>query len=229
MRRLRLIGVPAVLLVAAMVGAVSTSAEASSAVKPPGPPTAVQATFVPGVGGVTVSWGAPISDGGASILYYVATTYNGKHYCISHGPGPDTCHIDGLRESRGGPSIRVKAVNSKGRGSVVAVLPTATTATGSGGSSASGNGGGSPSSISSGAAQPGSGPGSSTVASDTGAAGNAGTTSDVPAELPFTGINLATLVTLGVSLVVAGLLILGWFGRRRGGADVTLSRLLGPG
>ena len=231
MRRLGLIGLVAVPLLVVALGSLSTSAEASSAVQTPGPPTDVQATSTAGVRGVTVSWGAPVSDGGAPILYYGASTYNGQYRCMSFAPSPDTCHIDGLRVYRGGPSIRVKAFNAKGRGSVVVVLPAVTGGnTGNGGTATSG-GSGASTSTSSGTSQAGGDQTPSSSVSDVAggpSSGSAASTSGIQAELPFTGVNVATLFVVGLSLVLGGLLVLRLPGRRKSLEDnVTLTSLVG--
>jgi hypothetical protein len=203
-RRFGLVGVVAIPLVA-MLSSVSPSAGASAAVTRPGPPTAAQATYIAGVLGVSVSWSAPVSNGGSPILYYVASNYSGKYRCFSLNPGPDACHIDGLRIGKVVRHIHVRAITARGPGHVV-ILPVVTQDT-NGGTSPSPPSGTSP------ASQPPSTSTSGIVAatSDVVAASTAtsGTEStDVPAGLPFTGANLEALFILGVSLVLGGLLIL---------------------
>src|SRR5580692_8245262 len=117
-------GVAALPLLAAMLS--SPSAGASAPMTRPGPPTAVQATYVAGVRGVSVSWSAPVSDGGSPILYYVASNYGGKYFCISLNPGPGACHIDGLRIGKVVPQIRIRAINAIGPGHVAVILPVVT-------------------------------------------------------------------------------------------------------
>jgi hypothetical protein len=125
MRRPGLMGVVAVPLLVVALNSVPPSAGASAKVTRPGPPTVVQATSVDGVPGISVSWGAPVSDGGSPILYYVASSYNGKYYCTSPNPGPDTCRINGFRDGDVPHSIRVRAVNAAGSGQTTSVSPNA--------------------------------------------------------------------------------------------------------
>jgi hypothetical protein len=90
----------------------------------PDAPTAVVAK--PGFEFISVSWTAPASDGGSSILYYVVSaTHNGTKTCTTPGPtatGPTACTVIDLI---GGHEyiVRVRAVNAVGQS------PTATTAT----------------------------------------------------------------------------------------------------
>lgn len=226
MRRIRLLEVVAVPLFAAVLGSVSTSAEASAAVTTPGPPTAVHATSIAGVLGTTVSWGAPVSDGGSPILYYVASTYNGNYSCISLNPGPGTCHIDGLKVGIVRPSIRVRAVSTSGRGAVAVTLPVVTHETLDNGNAST--------STPSGTALAGASQSASTPArTPTSASGVAGASSTsaafiagIPAELPFTGADVEAQFILGVSLVLGGLLILSPLGRRRRAHGNSADRLL---
>jgi len=211
-RHLGLLGVVAVALLGAMFGSVSPSAGASAAVMRPGSPTAAQATYVPGVRGVSVSWSAPVSDGGSPILYYVAFNYSGKYSCTSPNPGPDACHIDGLRIGTVVRYIRVRAVNARGPGHVAAILPVVIHDS-NGGTSASPLPGKSPAT----ASQP-----SSTFTSTSSIAAASTATSGTPsthgpAALPFTGANVEALFILGVSLVLGGLLMMRPAGQRRRG------------
>jgi hypothetical protein len=213
--------VVAIPLIAAVLVSVSAAAEASAAVTTPGPPTAVHATSVAGVLGATVSWGAPVSDGGSPILYYVAFNYTGTHSCTSASPGPDTCHISGLRVGRTRPAIRVRAVNAKGRGAVAVTVPVVTH------QNPGSSGGGSPPATS-GTSQVG---GSQTVPVPvpvTAGASSASTASSAgdPAQLPLTGIDVKALFVLGVGLVLGGLLMLGPLGRRRRSHVISVDSLL---
>jgi hypothetical protein len=184
---------------------------ASAAVTRPGPPTNVRATYNAGTPGVSVSWNAPVSDGGSPIVYYLAFNYSGTHSCISPNPGPNACFIPGLKVGKISRPIRVRALSARGSGRIALVLPVVSQSAGNGGppgSPAPGGGGG----------EQGSSPASSGAGSGTAATFDAADTTsgtDLPAELPFTGINLATLLVLGVGLVIAGWLILDPLGRRR--------------
>jgi hypothetical protein len=208
-RRLGLMGVAALPLLAAMLS--SPSAGASAPMTRPGPPTAVQATYIAGVRGVSVSWSAPVSDGGSPILYYMASNYGGKYFCISLNPGPGACHIDGLRIGKVVRQIRVRAINANGPGHVAVILPVVTQDS-NGGSSAPPAPGTSAANAAS-AGQPPSASASDTVVGSTATSGTE--SADVPGGLPFTGAYLEELFILGVSLVLAGLVILRPVGRRR--------------
>ncbi len=190
-------------LVVAALSSVSMSAQASAAAMTPGPPTDVHATAIEGVPGVTVSWGAPVSDGGAPILYYVASNYSGNSRCVSLDPGPGTCHIDGLSVGSVRPSIRVRALNANGPGPVVVTFPVVTP-------DGPANGGTSTSAASSGTSQTGLSqtPSSSGTASSASGVGT-------PAGLASTGADVQVLFVLGMSLVLGGSLILSPLGRRR--------------
>jgi hypothetical protein len=215
-------GVVAGPLLGAMLSSLSPAAGASAVVTRPGPPTAPQATYVAGVRGVSVSWSAPVSDGGSPILYYVAFNYSGKYSCISNNPGPDACHIDGLRIGKVVRNIRVRAVSAKGPGHVAVIVPVVTHPS-NGGTSASPLPGTSPAI----ARQPSSTftSTSSIAAASTAASGTQRT--HVPAALPFTGANIEALFILGVSLVLGGLLIIRPAGQRRRGSSRASNWLLG--
>jgi hypothetical protein len=213
-RRLGLMGVVVLTLLVTTLGSLSPAAGASAAVTRPGPPTAAEATYIAGVRGVSVSWRAPASDGGSSILYYVASNYGGRYFCISLSPGPDACHIDGLRIGKVVREIRVRAINASGPGHVAVILPVVAQDS-TGGVSAPPPSGTSPASAN---PPPPASASASASASDVavGSTATSGTQStDVPAGLPFTGAYLQDLFILGVSLVVGGLVILRPVGRRR--------------
>jgi hypothetical protein len=212
-RRLGLMGVVALPLLAAIL--ISPSFGASAAMTRPGPPTAAQATYIAGVRGVSVSWSAPVSDGGSPILYYVATNYGGNYFCISLNPGPGACHIDGLRIGKVVRQLRVRAINANGPGHVAVILPVVTHDS-SGGASASPPPGGSAASPGTSAASASQPPSASTSDTIVGSTSTSGTQSaDVPVALPFTGAYLEELFFLGMSLVLGGLAILRPVGRRR--------------
>jgi hypothetical protein len=218
--------VMAIPLSAAVLVSVSTAAEASAAVTTPGPPTAVHATSVAGVLGATVSWGAPVSDGGSPILYYVASNYTGTHFCVSANPGPDTCHISGLRVGRTKPTIRVRAVSANGRGAVSVTLPVVTHQN----PGTSGNG--SPPTTSGtnqvGGSQtvPDPDPAPVPVTGTAGASTPGAASSAADPALPLTGIDVKALFVLGVGLVLGGLLMLGSLGRRRRSHVISADSLL---
>jgi hypothetical protein len=155
-----------------------------------------------------------VSDGGSGILYYIAFPLFGNsssenHWCTSDNPGPNACHIDGLKVGKVLRQIRVRAVSAKGRGHVAIVFPVATPASGVTPTS--------PGSGTSQPVQPSTNAAVNTAVDTPTASGPGGATSgsDIPAELPFTGINLMTLLTLGLSLVLGGWLILNPVGARR--------------
>ena len=218
MRRLRLMRVVAIPAFVAVLGSLPTSAGASAAtVSTPGPPTGVHASSIAGIRGATVSWGAPVSDGGSPILFYVASNYTGSNFCVSFDPGPGTCHIDGFQVGIVRPSIRVRAVNVKGRGAVVVTLPVVTRQIqDSGNTSPPMSSGASLASVS-----------QITPTSASGPTGVSGTSTafstSAPTQLPFSGADVEALTVAGVSLVLCGLLILGPFGQRRRGDEFAAS------
>lgn len=221
MRRIKLTAVLAIPLLAVALGSVP----AGSAALVPGPPTSVRAISVAGTPGVTVSWDAPASDGGSAIEYYVATTYSGKHHCVSTHPGAGSCFIAGLNVESGRPAIRVRAVSAHGRGTVVvtrvtqgapdagtaATTPTATSPTGV-----------SPTIPTTPAAASASPAATTSASQGTGTSANAATLN----KLPFTGADVEALLILGVILTVAGLALVSPIGRRRRTQWPTADRLL---
>lgn len=203
---LRLARVAGLTLLAAALSASIPAGAAWGAGLAPGPPTDVHATGIVGGHGLTVTWSAPASDGGAPILYYVASDYSGKHRCIAVTSGSGTCHIDGVTVGELRPTIRVRAVNENGRGVAAPTLPSvlhagegSTSTPSAAGPSGATPGGPAPTSPSAGAGEP------------------SGTSTDSSArslQLPFTGADVELLVIAGLlSLVVGGLLLVERSGR----------------
>jgi alpha-tubulin suppressor-like RCC1 family protein len=89
----------------------------------PGPVVVALETMVPGVPGkpavtagdgqVTVSWAAPVSDGGASITGYTATSVPEGRFCATGGTL--TCTVSGLTNG-GSYTFTVAATNTVGTG-----------------------------------------------------------------------------------------------------------------
>jgi hypothetical protein len=213
MRRFGLTAVVAIAVLTLVIGSVP----AGSTTPTPGPPTAVHATSVAGVRGVTVSWSAPVSDGGAPIRYYVASTYTGDHFCVSFHSGPGACHIAGLKVGPTKPSIRVRAVSANGRGTVVVARVTHADLDAAATSSTPSAAG--PTAVSQ-TAPAATSPSTSTGATAPDAGGLA--------KLPFSGADVEALLILGVILVTGGLLLLIPPGRRRSAQGRTADWLLQP-
>ena len=228
MRRLGLVvGVPiviaALISVYQSVGASTGSVGASTLATRPSPPTSAQATSVAGAPGVSVSWKAPVSDGGSPILYFVASTYGGKHWCTSPNPGADACTIAGIRNGSIQHAIRVRAVTTSGPGQAAAIFSVVTTAhPPTGGPPPSVAAGTSPAASSQLTSSSGSDTTGTAGASDASATSGTG----LPAQLPFTGVNVATLFLLGLSLVLIGLNLVRPARRRRQVLDQRVA--LGP-
>ena len=81
---------------------------------PPGTPRSISAAQVPGSASIAVSWAPPLSDGGAPVTSYVATTLFGGS-CVATAPAT-TCNIGGLQA--GSHVVLVQAVNVAGPGPV---------------------------------------------------------------------------------------------------------------
>ena len=157
------------------------------------PPTSVKAVSVDGVRGVLVSW-QPLPAGGPTVLYYIATTYNRKHTCQVPATGPYTCILTGLNGKRH-YSINVQAVTtsgvSKSGRSTQTVIRPATQPAQSVAVVA--------------AATDAANPPATAATSASSTTTTSGTT--LP-ELPFTGIELPTLLLVGLGLCASGLLLI---------------------
>ncbi len=112
--------VPAMLVVALTVMASAPAGARTPRIKKPGPPTNVAATAIGG--GATVSWTAPLSDGGSPITGYTATASHGGQTCTA--TVTTTCTVSGLTNGHL-YRIRVRASNTIGTGrpAIVSVTP----------------------------------------------------------------------------------------------------------
>jgi hypothetical protein len=107
---------PALVAVAALTVAAGTPASARTPkIKKPGAPTEVQAAPIDG--GTTVSWAAPLTDGGSPITGYSAAIGT-KFDCTT--TGALTCTINGLKNGRS-YFVKVRASNAIGLGKGVRV------------------------------------------------------------------------------------------------------------
>lgn len=155
-------------------------------------PTSVRAVSVDGVSGVLVSW-RPLPAGGPTVLYYLATTYNRRHTCKVPATGPYSCVLAGLRGNRHF-SINVQAFTESGVSQSGQATQTVIA--------------------------PGTAPAESaaTTAASTHVpiAPATTTTSDAALpELPYTGIDIPTLLFLGLGLSASGLLLVSSKAKRR--------------
>ena len=173
-------------------------AGASTRPSTPGPPLIVFSVSADGAHDVYVSWTAPASDGGFPILYFVASTYNGRHRCVVPNPGPNSCVLHGLN-GNAHHKIYVRAISAAGHGhpavgdTFVVHPDTAPT---------SAPVAASPAIVTPAASvPPGSSPASITTADQPVAA------TATSAQLPFTGANVSTLLTLGCGFVLGGMLL----------------------
>ncbi len=110
-RKALALGTPALLVAVLLIGYAGGPAAAARAprVKKPGAPTGVVA--LPIEGGATVSWDAPLSDGGSAITGYVVLVASKLHCTTS----ATTCTITGFKDGKT-YSVNVRAVNSVGEG-----------------------------------------------------------------------------------------------------------------
>ena len=149
----------------------SAASSASEPVTPIGPATVADAptgvSAVAGDGSVTVSWTAPVSDGGAGIDSYTVTSSPGGFTCTSDGSTP-SCEVTGLTNGTG-YTFTVTANNSQGDSAAssasVPVTPTLPISGGGSGGGGSGAGGGSSGGGSGQGAAPTSGGSSTTTTS----------------------------------------------------------------
>ena len=159
------------------------------------PPTSVKAVSIDGGHDALVTW-QPLPAGGPRVLYYIATTYNRQHTCQVAATGPYSCVITGLL-GNGHFLISVQAVTTSGVGpsgrppQSTSSKP-ATTAASTGAANAPVAGAISAS--------------SATLPSAT-SASSATVPSTTLTDLPFTGIDLPTLLLVGFGLVASGLLL----------------------
>ena len=107
----------------AVLASVPAGANAPRVTKP-GAPTAVTASAVSG--GATVSWTAPVSDGGSPITGYTVTASHGHQTCTT--TGATMCTVTGLgAKPRYAIKVRASNINGEGRASTpvqVEVPPT---------------------------------------------------------------------------------------------------------
>lgn len=81
-----------VLLAAAVLATMGAAPAGARGPKKPGPPTSVSAAPIDQ--GTTVSWTAPVSDGGSPITGYIVTASHGGATCST--TGATTCTVTGL-------------------------------------------------------------------------------------------------------------------------------------
>jgi uncharacterized protein YjbI with pentapeptide repeats len=122
MRRNLIIALFGALICALALTTIPSVAGASPSVRKPGAPTALVLTPVNTA--IAVSWSAPISDGGSPVVSYVVKV-KGSSPCVS--TGPTSCIASGLRNGRS-YSVKVQAVNVRGRGHPARFFAVPTTA-----------------------------------------------------------------------------------------------------
>jgi hypothetical protein len=89
------------------------ASQASAPVKPGGPPSApIGITVVAGLGQVTVSWSAPVSNGGSVTAYSVTADQDTSKHCQTSGTR--SCAVTGLAEGTS-YTFRVVAVSASGK------------------------------------------------------------------------------------------------------------------
>src|ERR1700733_2425883 len=163
-------------------------------------PTSVKAVSVGGVRGVLVSW-QPLPAGAPTVLYYVATTYNRKHRCQVPATGPYSCVLTGLNGKRHYPisvqAVTTSGVSKSGRTTQTVIQPGTSPAESAAVVAAATDAANAPVTA-------------ATSASPTTASGTA-----TLAELPFTGIDIPTLLLVGLGSCASGLLLISSTAQRR--------------
>jgi hypothetical protein len=152
------------------------------------PPTSVKA--VPVDGGVLVSW-QPLPAGGPTVLYYIATTYSRQHTCQVPGTGPYHCVLTGLNGNRhfliNVQAVTTSGVSPPGRATQTVIPSPAKPAATAAASTAAAH---------------------APVTAATSAPPATSTTGATLTDLPFTGIDVLTILLVGLGLCVSGLLLM---------------------
>jgi hypothetical protein len=109
-------------------GSDSTTTTKDASAVAPGKPTGVSG--VAGKGSVTVSWVAPVFNGGSTILHFIATASGGGRTCQADGASATSCKVTGLTAGLT-YTFTVTATNAAGTGlasdASTGVVPLATT------------------------------------------------------------------------------------------------------